>query len=44
VDIRLAKSNRSFVFWFRACEFEVCTVFGSAANTRIAFPFTTGEP
>jgi hypothetical protein len=34
VDVRLARSNRSFWFWFRACAFEVCTVFGSAAITR----------
>lgn len=33
-DVRLARSNRSFRFWFRACAFEVCTVFGSAAVTR----------
>jgi hypothetical protein len=34
VDVRLSRSNRSFWFWFRACAFEVCTVFGSAAITR----------
>jgi hypothetical protein len=34
VDIQLAKSNRTFLFWFRACAFEVCTVFGVAALTR----------
>jgi hypothetical protein len=34
VDVRLARSNRDFWFWFRACAFEVCTVFGSAAITR----------
>lgn len=34
VDVRLARSNRNFWFWFRACAFEVCTVFGSAAITR----------
>jgi hypothetical protein len=44
VDIKLAKSNRSFVFWFRACAFEVCTVFGSAAIARMALRFTNGEP
>jgi hypothetical protein len=36
VDIKLAKSNRSFLFWFRACAFEVCTVFAAAALTRLA--------
>lgn len=35
VDIKLARSNRSFFFWLRACAFEVCTVFGSAALTRL---------
>jgi hypothetical protein len=34
IDVKLARSNRSFWFWFRACAFEVCTVFGSAAITR----------
>jgi hypothetical protein len=34
-DIKLARSNRSFFFWFRACAFEVSTVFGSAALTRL---------
>jgi hypothetical protein len=33
-DVRIARSNRNFSFWFRACAFEVCTVFGSAAITR----------
>jgi hypothetical protein len=33
-DVRLARSNRNFRFWFRACAFEICTVFGSAAITR----------
>jgi hypothetical protein len=44
VDIKLAKSNRSFVFWFRACAFEVCTVFGCAAIIRIIFQSTKGAP
>lgn len=35
VDVRLARSNRTFGFWFRACAFEVGTVFGSAAITRV---------
>jgi hypothetical protein len=34
IDVKLARSNRSFRFWFRACAFEVCTLFGSAAITR----------
>jgi O-antigen ligase len=35
VDIGLARSNRRFFFWLRACGFEVCTVFGCAAVTRL---------
>ena len=34
VDVMLARSTRSFLFWFRACAFEVSTVFGCAAVTR----------
>lgn len=34
-DVRLARSNRTFGFWFRACAFELGTVFGSAAITRV---------
>jgi hypothetical protein len=34
IDIKIAKSNRSFLFWFRACSFEVSTVFLAAAVTR----------
>ena len=36
IDIKLARSNRMFLFWVRACSFEVCTVFGCAALTRFA--------
>jgi hypothetical protein len=35
LDTRLASSRRGFLFWFRACAFEVCTVFGSAALVRL---------
>ncbi len=35
IDVKLAKSNRRVSFWLRACSFEICTVFGSAALTRI---------
>ncbi len=42
VDVKLAKSNRRFSFWLRACSFEICTVFGSAALTRITFEHITG--
>ena len=34
VDVTLAKSHRGFFFWFRACAFEICTVFGTAAICR----------
>lgn len=37
VDVKLAKSHRQFSFWLRACSFEICTVFGSAALTRLTF-------
>ena len=33
-DVKLARSNRTFSFWLRACGYEVCTVFGAAALTR----------
>src|SRR6266508_719021 len=35
IDVKLAKSNRRVSFWLRACSFEICTVVGSAALTRI---------
>jgi hypothetical protein len=35
VDVKLAKSSRRFSFWFRACSFEICTIFGTAAATRL---------
>jgi len=35
IDVKLARSNRSFFFWIRACSFEVCTVFACAALTRL---------
>ncbi len=35
-DIKLARSNRTFSFWLRACSFEICTVFAVAALTRFA--------
>lgn len=44
VDVKLAKSNRRFSFWLRACSFEICTVFGSAALTRIAVERIGGAP
>ncbi len=35
VDVRLARSSRSFLFWLRACAFEICTVFAVAALVRL---------
>ncbi|MCR4341248.1 MAG: hypothetical protein NUW01_15330 [Gemmatimonadaceae bacterium] len=34
-DVWLLRSGRSLSFWIRACGFEVCTVFGTAAATRL---------
>jgi hypothetical protein len=34
IDIKIARSNRSFLFWFRACSFEISTVFLAATVTR----------
>jgi len=36
IDLELARSNRTLLFWVRACSFEVCTVFACAALTRLA--------
>ena len=38
-DVKLARSHRGFAFWFRACSFEVCTVFAAATVTRLALNF-----
>jgi hypothetical protein len=35
-DVKIARSNRGFMFWARACSFEVSTVFACAALTRLA--------
>ena len=36
IDLKLVRSSRNFLFWVRACCFEVCTVFACAALTRMA--------
>lgn len=36
LDATLARANRRLSFWIRACSFEICTVFGTAAITRLA--------
>ena len=36
IDLTLARSNRTFRFWLRACSFEICTVFACATLTRLA--------
>lgn len=41
LDRKLARANRAFSFWFRACAFEICTVFASAAVTRFIFALVT---
>jgi hypothetical protein len=35
IDIKLAGSRRTFLFWLRAYAFEVCTVFACSALTRL---------
>jgi hypothetical protein len=35
VDVLLLKFGRGLSFWIRACGFEVCTVFGTAAVARV---------
>jgi hypothetical protein len=44
VDLTLAKSNRQPSFWLRACSFEIGTVFGTAAITRLALERISGVP
>jgi hypothetical protein len=34
VDVLLLRSRRGLSFWIRACGFEACTVFGTAAVSR----------
>jgi len=34
LDVFLLRSRRDAWFWIRACGFEVCTVFGTAAAAR----------
>ncbi len=36
-DVKLIRSDRGFLFWLRACGFEICTVFAVAATARHAF-------
>ncbi len=36
-DVVVMGSKRGFLFWLRACGFEVCTVFAAAAIARHAF-------
>lgn len=37
VDVLVVRGARGFTYWFRACAFEVVTVFGSAALSRAVF-------
>jgi hypothetical protein len=44
IDLALARSNRRLGFWLRACSFEICTVFGIAAITRLTIERITSVP
>jgi hypothetical protein len=44
IDVKLAKSSRRLSFWFRACSFEVTTVFGTAAATRLMIERVNSAP
>jgi hypothetical protein len=44
LDAKLASSRRGFLFWFQACAFEVCTVFGSAAFVRLGLDLIGRAP
>ncbi len=35
IDVFLLRSGRGLSFWIRACGFEICSVFGAAAATRL---------
>ena len=35
-DVLLLRSARGLAFWIRACGFEVCTLFGTAAIVRFS--------
>lgn len=39
-DVLLLRSRRGLSFWIRACGFEVCTVFGTAAAVRFFLDLT----
>ena len=39
-DALLLRSRRGFLFWIRACAFEICTVFGVAATARLLLDMT----
>jgi hypothetical protein len=40
IDVVLLRSSRGFIFWVRACGFEVCTVFGAAVTVRYLLDLT----
>jgi hypothetical protein len=44
LDAGLASSRRGFLFWFQACAFEVCTVFGCAAFVRLGLDLIGRAP
>jgi hypothetical protein len=41
-DVWLMRGRRGFSFWFRACAFEICTVFAAAAVVRKILDATRG--
>ena len=43
-DVFLFRSGRSLSFWVRACGFEICTVFGAAAATRLLLDLAGAAP
>lgn len=44
VDVLVLRQSRGFVYWFRACAFEVVTVFGTAALSRVVLDFLGRAP
>ncbi len=44
IDVKLAKSSHRLSFWFRACSYEICTVFGTAAATRLVVKRINSAP
>ncbi len=43
-DVLLFRTGRGLSFWVRACGFEICTVFGVAAGTRLLLNLVGAAP